>query len=95
MEFDINGVSLGHSDSVNASASVPSSQLCDTDHVMRSECSEDVCSGESSAYMCVDVLTELSRMRRRTVLFSPRYARDHGTGVGSRRAERRENAIWT
>ena len=35
MEFGINGVSLGHSDSVNASASVPSSQLCDTDHVIR------------------------------------------------------------
>ncbi len=34
MEFGINGVSLGHSDSVNAWASVPYSQLCDTDHVM-------------------------------------------------------------
>jgi hypothetical protein len=41
MEFGINGVSLGHSDSVNASASVPSSQLCDTDDVMRGlECAK-------------------------------------------------------
>jgi len=31
MVFGINGVSFGHSDSVNAWASVPSSQLCDTD----------------------------------------------------------------
>jgi len=42
MEFGINGVSLGHSVSVNASASVPSSQLCITDQFMRGlECSED------------------------------------------------------
>jgi len=92
-EFGIYGVSLGHSDSVNASASKPSSQLCDTDHVMRGlECSEDVGSGESSAYLCVDVLTALSRTRRRIVLFSPRNARDHGTGAGATKAER-ENAI--
>ena len=54
---------------------------------------EDLSFGESSAYLCVDMLTALSRTRRRIVRFSPRYARDHGTGAGATRAERRENAI--
>jgi hypothetical protein len=94
MEFGIYGVSRGHSDSVNASASVPSSQLCDTDDVMTGlECSGDVSSGESSAYLCADMLTALSRTRRRIVRFSPRYARDDGTGAGATKTERRENAI--
>ena len=92
-EFGINGLSLDHSDSVNASASVPSSQLCDTGHVMIGlECCEDVDSGESSAYLSVDMLTALSRARRRIVRFSPRYARDHRVGAGTTRAGR-ENAI--
>jgi hypothetical protein len=63
METGIYGVSLGHSASVNASASVPFSQLC------------------------VDMLTALSRTRRRSVVFNPRYAR--GTGAEETRAGKR------
>lgn len=94
MEFGINGVSLGHSDSVNASASVPSSQLLRYRPVMRMQRGRHF-RKKSSAYLCVDVLTALSRTRRRIVLFSPRYARDHGTGAGATSAEWRENAICT
>ena len=70
----------------------PVPNFCDTDHVMRGvEWSEDLGSEESSAYLCVGVLTASSQTSPRIVLFSPRYARDHSTGARATRAERREN----
>lgn len=87
MEPGINGVSLGHSASVNASASVPFSQLWCQSRQNWFRTWRGRPSGERSAYLCVDMLTALSRTRRRSVVFNPRYAR--GTGAEETRVGKR------
>jgi hypothetical protein len=47
---------------------------------------------KARAYLCVDMLMALSRTRRRTVLFSPRYARR--TGAEETRTGKRMIAVW-